>query len=270
MAARAIWKGVIEFEGVELPVKLYSAVEDQSIHFRLLHDQDLQPLKQRMVGAGHDEVEADEVRHGVEVGPDEYVVVSDEELEEIAPKESRSIKLLQFVPPEEINHQWYVRPYYLGPDGGDAEKDYFAFTEALGHLKQVGVARWVMRGKEYLGALRAEDGHLALITLRHAGEVIDASELEPPSGRELEPRELKMAEQLVDALTDRFDPTDYRDEYRERVLDVVRRKAKGEDVHIEPEPLPERELALSLADTLEKSLHAVKGNGHGKRKVKRG
>lgn len=260
MAARAIWKGVITFEGVRLPVKLYSAVEDRSVHFRLLHDQDMVPIHQRMVYPDtEEEVPHDQQQKGVEAEPETFVVLSEEDLAAVEPEGSREIAVEQFVSPELINHQWYVRPYYLGPDG-DVDEDYFALAAALDARGVEGVARWTMRRKDYVGALRAEGGYLMLVTLRHAGEVVSADQLEPPAGRDLDEREVKMARQLLSALEATFDATQFADQYRERVLTFVKQKAAGQTV--EPEkPKTKQPATDSLAGMLEMSLAGVKGGG---------
>ena len=258
MAARAIWKGVIRFESVEVPVKLYSAVESGGgVHFRLLDEETETPVRQRMVHPrSGDEVPFAETRKGYEVEKRSFVVLEDEELDELQPEPSRDIEITRFVPTDEIDHRWYDRPYYLGPDtsaGETAEREYFALAEALARKDREGVARWTMRNKEYVGALRPEGDHLVLVTLRHAGEVIPASELEAPSGRALASAEVAMAEKLVSALEDELDLTRYRDEYRGRVLELVRAKAEGRTIEA-PEPEPEEEAPASLAKALEASL----------------
>lgn len=256
MAARAIWKGVIRFESAEVPVKLYSAVEDRSVHFRLLHAEDRVRVRQRMVDPrSGDEVPPEEVRRGYEVEPGTFVVLDDEDLAEVraqqGPGPSRTIEVTRFVEPARIDHRWYDRPYYLGPDEG-AGRSYFALARALADAGREGVARWVMRNKQYRGALRAEGDYLMLISLRAAGEVIATSELEAPQGRELEPAEVTMAERLVEAMADEFDPSRYREEYRERVLELIEAKIEGRVLEF-PSP-EEREEAPSLVDALESSL----------------
>lgn len=252
MAARAMWKGIIRFGDVRLPVKLYSAVQDRSVHFRLLHERDGVPLEQRMINPSTGrKVEYSEARRGLEIERDLFVVFTPEELDALQPEPSRDIRITRFVEPSQVNHQWYDRPYYLGPDG--SEREYAAFARALERRGRDGIARWTMRKKAYLGALGARDGHLLLVTLRHADEIIPASQLEAPEGRELEPREREMAEKFVGALQDRFDPGEYRDEYRDRVLQLIQRKAKGEG--IEAPAYEEKEPAREdLADLLERSL----------------
>lgn len=224
--ARAIWKGVVHFGTQTVPVKLYSAVQDRSVHFRLLHKTDKSPVQQQLISSESGEaVEYAEVRKAYPVSRGSLVVLAPEELEKLEPKASRDIEITRFVSIGDIDHRWYERSYYLGPDG-DA-KAYFAAAAALEKKEKEGIARWVMRDKEYVGALRAEDGYLMLIVLRHADELISAETLRVPSGRVLQKRELEMAGQLIEALHGEFDPAEFRDEYRDRVMDLVHTKAAG-------------------------------------------
>jgi DNA end-binding protein Ku len=252
--ARAIWKGVLRFGDVSVPVKLYSAVEDRAVHFRLLHEKDLQPVRQQMVNPETGKVVSSEhVRHGVEVERGLYVVLDDVEIEGLEPPPSRDIEITRFVPANAIDPAWYERPYYLGPDR-DAPA-YFALARALVQQEKEGVARWVMRNRSYVGALRPEGDYLMLIALRHAGEVIPAGEVEAPGGRQLEPREARLAKQLVASLEGEFDPDDYRDEFRDRVLALVHAKASGKKVPRRrvKRKRPARDLAASLEASLERA-----------------
>lgn len=256
MAARAIWKGVVNIGTLRVPVKLYSAIQDRKVHFRLLHKTDHQPVKQRLVSAETDEeVEYQSVRKAFPITRGRLVLLESEELEKLEPDDSRDIALTRFVDPAEIDHRWYDRAYYLGPDGD--QKAYFAAAAALERKKKEGVARWVMRDKEYIGALRAENGYLILITLRHADEIIAADALRPPEGRELQQRELDMAAQLLSALSGKFDPSQYRDEYRARVMELIEAKAAGHKPKVVAFR-PKKQKDDQLADTLEASLAGLK------------
>jgi DNA end-binding protein Ku len=255
MSARAIWKGRIRFGSADVPVKLYSAVKDRAVHFRLLDSRRKEPVKQQMVDPHTGKVVAsDEVRRAFQTDDGDLVILTDEDLAELQPPESRDIDVLRFGPTATIAQQWYDRPYYLGPDG-DSE-GYFALSQALEKDGREGLARWVMRKKEYVGSLRAEGDYLMLITMHSAGEIIAASSLKPPAGRDLSDRELKMAEQLIEAMVDEFDIAAFRDEYRDRVTELVQAKAAGKIVKF-PKALPKRK-EKSLADELEASLSAVK------------
>lgn len=255
MGARAIWKGNLQLGSANVPVKLYSADEDQTIHFHILDEHTLSRVKQHMVNPETGkEVPKDQIRKGYEVETDRFVVLDEEELRKIRPAASRDIEVTSFVPFGTIPHQWYERPYYLGPDGAD--EAYFAFAEALERQGREGVARWVLRGKHYQGALLVRDAYLMLIQLRPAEEVLSAHELSAPSGRSLDPREVQMAKQLIAVLQDEFRPEDFRDEYRERVMKHIEAKAKG----LRPKlaSIPVRKEPKSLMSVLEESLESAK------------
>ena len=226
MAARAIWKGELKVGSSKIPVKLYSGVVDRTVRFHILDDRHEMRVKQHMVDPDTgEEVSKEKIQKGYEIEPGKFVIVTDEELESLQPKPSRDIEIIEFVPPEAISQQWYERPYYLAPDGD--QKAYFALVQALKNRNREGIAHWVMRNKEYVGALRAEGDYLLLITLRNAEEVISAKNLPKPAGRAPTPKELAMAKQLVGLLEGEFNPADYQDEYRKRVMEFIERKAKG-------------------------------------------
>ena len=255
MAARAIWKGVVRIGRTELPVKLFSAVTSRTIHFRLLHKTDKAPVQQKMVSADTgDEVPYEETQKAYPLGRGRLVLLEDEELEKLEPEPSRDIEITRFVKRADIDQRWYERAYYLGPDGNSP--GYFALAQALENQEKEGIGRWVMRKKEYVGALTAKDGYLLLIVLRHAEEVIDAEALKPPQGRPMEKREIAMAQQLVSALSARFDPSQYRDEYRARVMELIETRARGGKVQLKVFK-PKKTSEDKLANALEASLAGV-------------
>lgn len=251
MAARAMWKAVVRIGSERVPVKLYSAVQDRDVHFRLLHAADRAPVKQQMVHPGTEEVVPREAVHRGYVTPEgDVVMLEQEELHAIEPEPSREIQVERFLPPEEIDHRWYRRPYYLGPDGPQAP--YAALVEALGRAGREGLAHWVMRKKEYVGALRLHQGYPMLIALRHAEEVVAVSGIDVPSGADFNPKELKMARQLIEMLDAHFEPQAFHDQYRERVRQLIEAKASG--ARVEPlRPLRKRP-ATDLTQALEASL----------------
>ena len=259
MATRAMWKAVLSFGGIKVPVKLYSAVTDKDVAFRLLHAKDMEPVRQRMVSAkSGDEVPRDALQRGVEVEPGTFVLVTQDDLDGLAPKESHTITIERFVDPAKIDHPWYERAYYLGPDG--AAEDYWALTEALEKQGRQGIARWVMRKKSYAGALSVHRGQLVLISLRFAEEIVSADDLEAPSGRALDAKEVAMAGQLVGMLAGRFRADDYHDSYRESVLELIRVKASGG--RPKKKRVAKKHTPSSLAGALQASLKAAKGARH--------
>ena len=247
-----MWKGVLNVERERVPVKLYSAVQDRTVRFRLLHAEDHVPVKQRLVEPETERiVEYSETQRAFLTPERELVAVEPDELEELAPAPSRDIEVLRFVPVGAVDHRWYERPYFLGPDGKTDQLA--AFAAALRESGREGIARWVMRKKEYRGALRvAADGVPMLVTLRSAEEVIVASELGSPQGKALDEREIAMAQQLLSILEARFDADQYKDDYRERVLELVRAKAEGKTIRrVAPKPVrAPADLAKALRESL--------------------
>jgi len=255
MAARAIWKGKLKLGSTTVPVNLYSGVVDKTVHFHILEERTESRVKQHMVNpATNEEVPNHEIQKGYEIEPGTFVILKAEELEKLQPKPSRDIEITRFVPGEHISSLWYDRPYYLGPDGD--QEAYFALVDALASKETEGIARWVMRGKEYVGALRAQGDYLMLVALRHADEVILAEDLPAPAGRPLDKKEIDMARQLVGLLEGEFDPTDFKDEYRERVMEFIEMKAKGKKPRLQL--VKSKPGTSSLDAALSKSIAALK------------
>jgi len=255
MAARAIWKGELKLGTQKLPVKLYSAVEDKSVRFHILDQSKKHRVKQHMVSPDSgEEIETKEIRKGYEIEPGRFVILEESDLETLKPEPSRDIEVSGFVPIDAIPQQFYERPYFLGPDGD--QPDYFALAEALGNQEREGIAHWVMRNKAYTGALGAQDGYLVLSTLRNEGEVIAADELPKPAGRAPTKKEIDMAKHLVSLLEGEFNPADYKDEYRERVLEFIAKKAKGHAPRLSA--VKTKRATTSLDSVLAKSIAALK------------
>ena len=254
MAARAIWKGELKIGSGNIAVKLYAAVEDRDAHSHMLQSKTKSRVKQQIVSEDRKPLGKEGIRKGYEVEPGSFVILGEEELQRLRPEESRTIHCLRFVASSALGHEWYERPYYLGP--ADEAGDYFALAEALKNKDLVGIAQWTMRGRSYVGALRVEGDHIALIKLRYSEEVLPAQELPAPGGRDLDAKELRMAEELVAALEGSFDPREYRDEYRDRLQEFLEAKAKGK--HPRLPVIKERTVARSLDQQLAKSLAKLK------------
>ncbi len=255
MAARAIWKGDLKVNSTKVPVKLYAALKDQAVRFHILDEHSKTRVKQHMVEPETGkEISNEEIQKGFEVEPGTFVILDEKELESVEPEASREIEIQQFVPPDQIAPEYYDRPYYLGPDGDQTA--YFALAEALRKQEKEGVVRWVMRKQPYVGALRAEDDHLVLVTLRPAEEVLSAKDLPRPAGRTPDKKELSMAKQLVELLKGEFHPKDYKDEYRTRVMEFVEKKAKGHAPKLRL--VKTKRKAASLDKVLSKSIESLK------------
>ena len=262
---RAIWTGSISFGLLNVPVKLYSAVSSRQISFRELRAEDHSRVRHKRVAEEDgEEVPYDKIVKGYEIAPEQYVILSRDELEDMAPKKTKAIQIEDFVDLDEIDPIYFDRPYYLGPQLG-AERAYALLATAMGEQRKVAIARFVMRNKESLAAIRADaKGEvLTLATMRFADEVVPPEQLDGLLGEEedVEPnkKEIDMAKALIDSLASDFDPSDYKDEYREELLDLIERKARGEDVVSVDAEAPQPTKAPDLMAALEESLAAVKG-----------
>jgi DNA end-binding protein Ku len=269
---RAIWSGTISFGLLNVPIKLYSAVARRGISLREIRESDGARIKHRRVAEGTDEeVPYGEIVKAFEITPDQYVPLSKDEMAAFAPEKTRAIEVQDFVDLDQIDPIYFDSPYYLAPAEG-AGKAYSLLAEAMEESGKVAIARFVFRNKEHLAALRAGDGVLTLTTMRFADEVVPPSDLEdvlPEGKQKVAKREVEMAEQLIDSLTTEFDPSAYRDEYREQLLALIERKAEGKDVLTAPEAEePEPTKAPDLMAALEESIAAVKGGDKGKAKAK--
>jgi DNA end-binding protein Ku len=257
---RAIWSGAISFGLVNIPVKLYSAVSRKTVRFHQIDAESGGRVRQKRVGPDGDEIPYEQIIKGYEIGPDRYVTISPEELEALEPQKTRTIDIEDFVDLEQIDPIYYDHPYYLAPDTG-AAKAYRLLVDAMEDSGKVAVARVVLRSKEHLVAIRPRDGALAMETMLFSDEVIPADSLEELAAGDgdvqTSDRELAMANQLIDSLASDFEPGKYRDEYRERVLDLIERKAQGETIVIE-EPEAEPEKVPDLMAALEASIASAK------------
>jgi len=253
--ARAMWKGAIAFEEQTVGVKLYAAVEDRSIRFHMLHKKDHAPVEQRIIrkDTGED-VNREDIRKAFPVDGDTAVILQPEDLDKLTPPESRDIHIDRFVAPEVLGDQWYERPYYLGPDGNDA--DYFALARAMQETSMIGIAHWVMRKKRYVGALASIDGYLALSTMRRADQVLKFAGIEPTTNMKPAANELKLAEQLVSSIEAEFDPASWKNEYRERLMKLINAKARGEA--LTPIKVRKKAAQVNLADSLKASIAAAR------------
>src|ERR671925_920684 len=257
---RSIWRGAISFGLVNVPVKLYSAVSKKTVRFNQLHEKDGARIRLKRFCADEDqEVPYEEIVKGYELSPGRYVVITPEELEKLDPKKTRTIDIEDFVDLDEIDPLFYEHPYYLAPDTG-ATKPYKLLLEALKATNKVAIARVVIRSKEYLTAIRPAGDVLTMETMLFHDELINPLDIEelPDEDVRATEREVDMARQLIESLSTDFEPTKYRDEYRDRVLDLIERKAEGQEVAVAAEP--EAPAAVpDLMAALEASLAAAKG-----------
>jgi len=264
--ARAIWSGSISFGLLNVPVKLYSAVARRSISLREIRESDGARIRHRRVAEGTDEeVPYEKIQKAFEITSGNYVPISKDEMAALAPEKTRAIEVKDFVDLGEIDPIYFDSPYYLGPADG-AEKAYSLLANAMERSGKVAVARFVLRNKEHLAALRSENGVLTLTTMRFADEVVPPDELDdvlPDKKPKAAAKEVEMAEKLIESLTSDFDPTAYRDEYREELMALIERKAEGKEIVAPESPEPQATKAPDLMAALEQSIAAVKGESDG-------
>jgi DNA end-binding protein Ku len=250
-----MWKGQLQIGKQKLGIKLYSAVEDRTIRFHLLHAKDLAPVEQHIIRKDTgEEVSKDDMRKALALSAQTAVIVQPDDLEKLVPPESRDIQITRFVAASVLGDQWFERPYYLGPDGDNSS--YFALAEALERQDVIGIARWVMRKKRYVGALSAVDGFLTMTTLRRADQVLSFSGIEPAKSVTPQASELKLAQQLVSSIEADFDPSLWQNEYRQRLCKLIEAKARGEKIKaVQPK---KKQAPASLEQSLRASIAAVK------------
>jgi len=257
---KALWNGYISFGLVTIPVSLVTAVRDKAVHFHLLHPEDGARLHQKLVCPfDAKEVGRKQAARGFEVSPGEYVIVEDEELRALEPEKSRMIEISDFVAMGDIDPIYYERPYYLVPqEGGD--KAYTLLLQAMVEKNRIGIGKFVFHEREHVVALRPLDGVLCLEIMRFADEIVSREGILDISGEEsgADKKQLALAEQLIDALAGGFEPEKYKDDYREAVLDLIERKAKGEKIVTAP-PEVEEGKVVDLMAALERSLKQVRG-----------
>ena len=261
--ARAIWTGSISFGLLNVPVKLYSAVSSRAIRFRELRESDGSRIRHRRVAEEDgEEVAYEEIVKGYEISPDQFVVLTRDELEALDPKKTKTIEIEDFVDLDQIDPIYFNQPYYVGPAPG-AERAYALLAQAMREQRKVAIARFVMRNKESLAAIRStEEGVLTLATMRFADEVVPTEQLGDALGEsDVEPkdREVEMAKALIESLSSDFDPDAYEDSYRDELLQLIERKAAGKKIVSAESDEPEPTKAPDLMAALEESLAAIKG-----------
>lgn len=265
--ARAIWTGALAFGLVNVPVGLYSATEDKTVHFRQFHRGTSSRIRYRRVNEDTgDEVDYSEIVKGYELESGEYVILDPDELDEIAPGRSRTIDITDFVDAAEIDPIYYQKTYYLAPQNESAERAYALLAHAMDKAGRIGIANFVMRSKQYLAAVRPRGNVLTLETMFFADEVRDPrQELERlPSGEPPAGRDLDMAVSLIDSMTTPWKPENYEDTYREKVLALVEAKRRGEEV-VRPSEAPAEGEVVDLLEALRRSVEASREHRPGNR-----
>lgn len=257
----AIWTGSISFGLVQVPVRLVGATKSKDVSFNQLEEGTGARIRYKKVSdATGEEVTPDRIKKGYEISKGRYVMIEPDELDSLRPKGSHAIEIEEFVDLDEIDPVYFEQPYYLVPDK-NGTKPYKLLVEAMTELNKVALGRIIVRSKERLVAIRVLDDMLVIETMRYADEVLPRDELLPADDDiELTDRERLMARQLVESLAvDEFQPEKFRDEYREQVLDLIERKAAGQEIVAEPvteAPAKVLDLVAALEASLEKAAGA--------------
>jgi DNA end-binding protein Ku len=253
---RAIWTGSIAFGLVNVPVRMYSAVEEHTLHFNFVHAPDGSRIGYEKICKAEDKpVPDDEIVKAFEYEKGEWVYMTDEDFEAAAAENHRTIDIRAFVPFEDIDPIYFERTYYLGPEE-NGERVYSLLSRAMDGSGLAGVAKWVMRDRQNLGLLRVRDGAIALERMHFADE-IRSTEGIAPGDVKLDKSELEMAAQLIEQYSGKFKPEEYRDTYRDALCEIIEAKRKGEEVRVEVEPEPEAPTDLMAA--LRASVEAARG-----------
>jgi DNA end-binding protein Ku len=261
--ARALWSGSLSFGLVNVPVDLFTAVRDQDLHFRQLHEKDGAPIEvQRWCSKEDVEVPFEEITHSYELDDGKQVIVEDDELEAIEPRKTRTIDIEQFVDLDDVDPIYFDHPYFLVPSSSDdgAARAYRLLADVMSDTDRAALGRFVMRAKEYLAIVRVRDGVLTLTTMVFAAEVRATKDVESAGQKSHNPtrKQLDAAVAVIEELSTDWDPGKYKDKYRARLKRVVDRKRKGQTIKV-PEADKEPEPAPDLMAALEQTLAEMRG-----------
>ena len=259
--ARAIWKGSISFGLVNIPIALYPATRREELKFRLLRKSDLSPVNYKRVAEKDGrEVSWDQIVKGYEYEKGKYVVLKDEDFQRVDLEATQTVDIKDFVDQEEIDPMFFYKPYYLEPQKG-GDKAYALLRNSLKDTNKVGVAKVVIKTRQYLAGVKPEDGVLVLELMHFADELADAEKLRLPKKMEVGKREMNMAKSLIDSMTSKWEPEKYKDDYREALVDVIEEKveAGGKEIEEKPRKAPKPTKVIDLVSVLQKSLEQTGG-----------
>jgi len=259
--ARAIWKGSISFGLVNIPIALYPATRREELKFRLLRKSDLSPVSyKRVAEKDGKEVPWDQIVKGYEYEKGKYVVLKDEDFERVDLEATQTVDIQDFVDLEEIDPMFFYRPYYLEPQKG-GDKAYTLLRDALKDSNKVGIAKVVIKTRQYLAGVKPEDGVLVLELMHFADELADPGKLHVPKKTEVGKREMNMAKSLIDSMSSKWNPEKYKDDYREALMEVIEEKveAGGKEIEEKPKKAPKPTKVIDLVSVLQKSLEQTGG-----------
>jgi DNA end-binding protein Ku len=254
--ARAIWKGSISFGLVNIPIALYPATRREELKFRLLRESDLSPVSYKRVAEKDGKVVPwNQIVKGYEYEKGKYVILKDEDFQRVDLEATQTVDIQDFVEQEEIDPIFFYKPYYLEPQKG-GDKAYALLRDALKDSGKVGIAKVVIKTREYLAGVKPEDGVLVLELMHFADELADPGKLHVPKKAEVGKREMNMAKSLVDSMSSKWNPEKYKDDYREALMEVIEEKveAGGKEIEEKPKKAPKPTKVIDLVSVLQKSL----------------
>ena len=254
--ARAIWKGSISFGLVNIPIALYPATRREEFKFRLLRESDLSPVNyKRVAEKDGKEVPWNQIVKGYEYEKGKYVILKDEDFQRVDLEATQTVDIQDFVEQEEIDPIFFYKPYYLEPQKG-GDKAYALLRDALKDSGKVGIAKVVIKTREYLAGVKPEDGVLVLELMHFADELADPGKLHLPKKAEVGKREMNMAKSLIDSMSSKWNPEKYKDDYREALMEVIEEKveAGGKEIEEKPRKAPKPTKVIDLVSVLQKSL----------------
>jgi DNA end-binding protein Ku len=259
--ARAIWKGSISFGLVNVPIALYPATRREELKFRLLRKSDLSPVNyKRVAEKDGKEVSWDQIVKGYEYEKGKYVVLKEEDFERVDLEATQTVDIQDFVDQEEIDPMFFYKPYYLEPQKG-GDKAYTLLRDALKDSNKVGIAKVVIKTRQYLAGVKPEDGALVLELMHFADELADPGKLHVPKKTEVGKREMNMAKSLIDSMSSKWNPEKYKDDYRQALMEVIEEKveAGGKEIEEKPKKAPKPTKVIDLVSVLQKSLEQTGG-----------
>jgi DNA end-binding protein Ku len=269
--ARAIWKGSISFGLVNIPIALYPATRREEFKFRLLRKSDLSPVSyKRVAEKDGKEVPWDQIVKGYEYEKGKYVVLKDEDFERVDLEATQTVDIQDFVDQEEIDPIFFYKPYYLEPQKG-GDKAYALLRDALKDSNKVGIAKVVIKTRQYLAGVKPEDGVLVLELMHFADELADPGKLHVPKKTEVGKREMNMAKSLIDSMSSKWNPEKYSDDYREALMEVIEEKVEtgGKEIEEKPKKARKPTKVIDLVSVLQKSLEQTGGKKKASTKSRR-
>ena len=255
---RAIWKGNISFALVSIPISLFSATRRNELSFHYLHKKDMSPVSYKRFCDTEDvEVPWEDITRGYQYEKDQYVEITDEDLDKADVELTKTIQIQEFVNEDEIDPVYFDKPYYLEPQKG-GERAYALMRDALAQSKKVGIAKVVLKSREHLAAVKSVGNMLTLQTMRFGHEIVETGSLNLPEKADLSKKEMDLANMLIDSMSDKFDPDKYKDDYHDKVLEIIQMKVAGVSPTVAAATAPGPARVIDLMEILKQSLTETK------------